>query len=461
MLTAKRIEQLRKTPGRYRDDGEGGVQGLYLNVPPRKGKLADDDKPGGASWLFRYDIECEQRVTQEGNETNRRERWMGLGSLDDFSLKQARERAREKRRLLADGIDPLTAKKEAKLAKAMATSQTITFREASRLFLEQSEKKWTNAKHRAQWGKTLEDYAFPVVGDWPVSSIDIGAVLKVLEQRHKDYPDQRLWDAIPETAGRLRGRIESVMAWAKVRYGLKGDNPAGWALLKHSGLPSRNDAKSHPALPYADNDRRYPSATRGIASFVAALRNNEGVVARALEFMILTAARTGAVILATRDEFDLEEQVWTIPAGRAGSKTSVKDKPRLIPLSDRAVAILRGLPTVEGNPFMFIGTNAGGGIPEASMKKLMRKMAFASTTAGKLAVPYGCRSTFTDWVAEATDHGDAVADQALLHVVGDKVDRAYRRTDLFKKRIAAMEDWARHLGPVTTGAKVVNIRAAK
>ena len=268
----------------------------------------------------------------------------------------------------------------------------------------------------------------------------------MLEQPHNG---KRLWDSIPETASRLRGRMEKVLDWAKARAFRHGDNPAAWDLLKHSGLPARSDiqpTEAYPALPYAEADSRYLFAPRGVANFVAELRRKEGIAARALEFLILTATRSGAIIGATLDEIDLEGRVWIVPAGRAGTKTkkNKNSQPRYIPLCDRAIAILKSLPTEENNRHLFIGSDPGKGLADRAMNRLMTEMAFNSTTEGRLAVPHGFRSTFTDWIADETDYADAIADQALWHVVGDKTDRAYRRTDLYRKRVQAMEDWARY-----------------
>ena len=292
-LSAKGIEKLRKVPGRYRDDGEGGVRGLYLQITTN-----------GASWLLRYEVQIpavpEAKTWLERN--GRRERWMGLGSLADFTLKEARARARDKRQLLADDIDPLDAKKAAKTAKALAAAKTVTFKEAAQQFIAQNEKKWRSQKHAAQWSSTLAEYAYPIIGGLAVADVDVGMVLKVLEQ---DYNGRRLWDAIPETASRLRGRVESVLGWAKVRNYRAGDNPAAWKNHLANVLPSRGKKAHHPALPY----------TR-IGEFMAALREREGQVVRALEFTILTAARTGETIGARWSEIDLAAKLWTVPAGR-------------------------------------------------------------------------------------------------------------------------------------------------
>jgi len=442
-LSAKKIEKLRKTVGRYRDDGDGGVRGLYLSVPYKKGKHADKLVPGGASWLLRYE--------RDGHE-----RWMGLGPLADLSLKEARTKAKLKRQLLLEGIDPLD-QKTADKAKALATkAKTVTFRKAAQQYLGQNVTRWRNAKHVAQWSTTLESYAFPVIGDLAVADIDIGQVLKVLEQQHNG---KRLWDAIPETASRLRGRIESVLDWAKVRGYRSGDNPASWDLLKHAGLPARGNQQHHPCLPYAENNPRFPYAPRGVASFVAALRKQNGIAARALEFLVLTATRTGAVTGMKWDEVDFTDRVWTVPP-RMGTKVSAKDRdpaPRYVPLSGRAIEILKALPHEKNNPFVFIGAKAGEGLPEVAMSKLMTALAFNSTTVGRLAVVHGCRSSFTDWVADCTSYPNSVADAALWHVAGGATDIAYRRSDLYRKRVRLMEDWARFVGSPPASVKGASV----
>ncbi|MHC2318377.1 integrase [Bradyrhizobium diazoefficiens] len=399
---------------------------------------------GGASWLLRY---------QRGD----RERWMGLGPLGDFSLKEARARAKAKRQLLADGIDPLDQKKADKTAKALAAAKAITFEEAARQYFDQNSKKWRNTKHRAQFLSTLTQYAFPKIGGLAVADVDTGAVLRVLEQKHADYPDINLWEAIPETASRLRGRIEQVLDWARVRNYRDGENPARWeGHLEHSLLARSaiQRVKHHPALHRDD-----------VPDFIKALRErNKGessISALALEFTILTAARTGAVIGATRDEIDFKGRVWTVPPERAGAKIIVNDdeepKPRRIPLSDRAIEILKELPTEEGNPYLFIGVKPVSGLSNMAMAELMKDLAFPSTTPGRLATVHGFRSTFKDWVSETTNYPNHVSEAALWHAVADKVEAAYRRGDLFEKRIRLMNDWARFCGSPKRDARIADL----
>jgi integrase len=426
-LSSKKIGALRQLPGRYIDGGDLG-RNLYLQVTA-----------GGASWLLRY-------------ERGGRERWMGLGPLADFSLKEARARARQNRQLLADGIDPLEQKKTDKAARAAAAAKTISFEQAAQAYFDQNERKWKNAKHRKQFLSTLQEYAYPKIGRLPVADIDTGAVLRVLEQKHESHPDRSLWQAIPATTSRLRGRIENVLDWCGTRgYRKAGDNPARWTGHLDNVLPSREEIQKtvhHPALPYAD-----------VPIFMAALRARKGVSARALEFLVLTAARTGAVIGATHDEIDLEQKVWTVPPGRAESKIS-GDGARRIPLCDRAIEILKALPRESNNPFVFIGGKPGCGLGSTAMSDVMTDLAFASTTPGRLAVVHGLRSTFKDWTSENTSYPNHVSESALWHVVADKVEAAYRRGDLFEKRRRLMRAWADYCSsePRPAGGAVVPLR---
>jgi integrase len=402
VLTAKKMEALRRKPGRYLDGGDFG-RSLYLQVTS-----------GGASWLLRF-------------ERNGRERWMGLGSLADFSLKEARQRARAARQLLADGVDPLDQKRAAKAAQLLDAMRAMTFEEAAKQFFNQHSTKWRNAKHRAQFISTLEDYAFPTIGSLAVANIDTAAVLRVVEP---------IWMTKTETANRVRGRIEAVLDWAAVRSLRSGDNPARWRNHLANVLPARGSKVNHPALAYAD-----------IPQFMSALRSRDSVSARALEFTILTAARTGAVIGGTWSEIDLANKIWKVPPERAGAKV-YGNKPRSVPLSDRAIAILKALPREEDNPFVFIGGKKGLGLSNAAMAELMKDMAFPSTSPGRLAVPHGFRSTFKDWCSETTNYPNHVSEAALWHGVADEVEAAYRRGDLLTKRRRLMRDWARYCSSV-------------
>ena len=270
-LTAKRVAKLLKRPGRY-PDGDN----LYLRV----------SRPGKASWLLRY-------------ERAGRERMLGLGPIATISLGEARERAKAARRQLLDGIDPVDQKRAQRAQQALIAAKAMTFREAAQAYFDHHEKSWKNAKHRAQFLSTMVMYVYPEIGNLPVGGIDTGLVLKCIEP---------IWADKTETASRVRGRIENVLGWATVRGYRTGDNPARWKTHLSEVLPKRGKVakvEHHPALPYSE-----------IAGFIADLRAREGVAARALEFAILTAARTGEVIGANWEEIDLQAKTWTIPARR-------------------------------------------------------------------------------------------------------------------------------------------------
>jgi integrase len=457
-LTAKRIDKLLKAPGRYLDSGDDGVKGLHLQVTP-----------GGASWLLRYEIEATtlRDGTPSQSKRGRRDRWMGLGSYKDFSLKEARVRAKEKRQLLADGVDPLALKAAARTAKALAAAKEISFEKAARQYFAEHSKEGRNEKHRQQFISTLEMFAFPVIGALPIGSIDKILVLKVLEQKHVNYPDQRLWDAVPETASRLRGRIERVLGWAAMRDYRSGENPARWkdylshTLTPRSKIPDQK-IKHHPALSYND-----------VGEFFADLRKREGVVAAALEFTILTAARTGdtigarwdeielrAVPVTTQDEEGQESTImgpcWIVPADRIKG-----GKRHRVPLSDRAVEILKvqrdgaAGAAAKGNPFVFqdgSGDRQGKGLADLAMLQLLQRQLELPVTV------HGFRSTFRDWAAESSNHPREVIEKALAHGVKDKSEASYWRSDMFDKRRRLMNDWAKYCGSPKCDASVADIK---
>jgi integrase len=401
-LTVKKVDQLRE-PGRY---GDG--YGLYLQVLG----------PTNRSWLFRY-------------ERDGRERWMGLGPLHTFNLEEARERARLQRQLLKDGIDPLEQRKAKRGEQALEAAKTMTFEAAARQYHDQHKNKWRNAKHRAQFISTLETYAFPVVGKLAVPEIDMALVLKVLERNH-------LWAQKTETASRLRGRIEAVLDWATVRGYRTGDNPAQWKLLAKA-LPARGQIRKvqhHAALPYTD-----------IPGFMAQLAQREGVAVRALEFLILTAARTGEIIGGRWSEIDRTHKLWVVPAERMKA-----GRPHRVPLSDRALKILDELPC-EGDA-LFVGSKASAHMSNMAMAMLLKRVGREDITV------HGFRSTFRDWAAEQTSYPNHVVEMALAHTIGDKVEAAYRRGDLLTQRARLMAEWARYCyAPQQPRATVTPIRA--
>jgi integrase len=355
------------------------------------------------AWLFRF-------------ERDGRERQMGLGPVSTLSLAEARERARECRKILLDGRDPIQVRNAERIQRRTETARGVTFKECAERYIAAHEASWRNEKHREQWKSTLARYAYPIIGGLSVSAIDTALVVKVIEA---------LWATKPETATRLRGRVESVLNWATVRGFRAGDNPARWRGHLDKLLPARGKVKPvkhQAALPYAE-----------IPTFMADLRSRDGISARALELTILTAGRTGEVIGARWSEFDVEAKVWTIPAERMKG-----GREHRVPLNDRAVAILTALPREgDGDGFVFIGARADRPLSNMAMLELMRGLRPGY-------VPHGFRSTFRDWAAETTNYQNHIVEMALAHVVGDRVEAAYRRGDLFEKRRRLMGDWARY-----------------
>jgi len=411
-LSPLKVQRL-TAPGLYSDGG-----GLYLQI-----KAA-----GARSWVFRYRM--------GGRKTPRD---MGLGSLEMVSLADARGKATDKRNLILDGIDPIEARKHDKVAAALDASKAITFKECATAYIAVHREGWRNEKHAQQWTATLEAYAFPKIGKLPVRDIDAGAVLKVLEQKCDDLPAKpTLWSGKTETATRVRGRIEAILDWAKVRQYRTGENPARWrGNLEHS-LPNRakvQKVKHHAALPYGE-----------IGAFMGALRAQEGTAARALEFVILTATRTSETIGARWDEIDQDKGLWIIPAERIKA-----GKEHRIPLSAPALAIIKQQAKVKEGEFVFPGGKARKPLSTNALLALLKRMERAALTA------HGFRSTFRDWAAEQTNYARDVAEMALAHTIGDKVEAAYRRGDLFKKRERLMADWAKFCGSIARSGNVLNI----
>jgi integrase len=310
--------------GMYHDGG-----GLYLQVAVS----------GAKSWIYRYMLDG-------------RAREMGLGPLHVISLSEARARAAECRRLRLDGIDPIRARKDNRDEVKLEAAQAISFDACTEAYLEAHEAEWRNAKHRQQWRNTLKTYASPVIGNLPVQSVDLELIMKVLEP---------IWQAKPETASRLRGRIEVILDWATVRGFRKGENPARWRGHLDKLLPARGKVrkvKHHAALPYP-----------AMPTFMAELRQEDGIGARALEFLILTAARTGEVIGARWEEFDLDEGIWIVPPERMKA-----GKEHRVPLSDRAVEIIQQVKKTAVSDFVFHGRKPSKPLSNMAMLKLLDRM---------------------------------------------------------------------------------------
>jgi integrase len=394
-LKALQVTRL-KAPGLHADGG-----GLYLQVTVN----ARDGEPA-KSWIYRYMLRGKARE-------------MGLGSFNAINLQQAREKALDCRRLRAEGIDPIEARQATRQQSALQAAKAITFKRAAAEYIASHRAGWRNAKHAAQWSATLVTYAEPIIGDLSVQSIDTGLVLKVLDP---------IWTTKPATASRLRGRIESILDWAKVRGDRIGENPARWrghldVLLPACGKVRR--VEHHAALPYP-----------AMSEFMIALRAQEGVAPRALEFAILTAARTSEVIGARWNEIDLIAKVWTIPRERMKA-----GKEHRVALSNRALDLLREVKPAnnagDASPYLFNGGKAGRSLSNMALLMLLRRMGRGDLTA------HGFRSTFRDWAAERTSYPSEVFEMALAHAVGDKVEAAYRRGDLLQKRFDLMNSWAR------------------
>jgi integrase len=409
---------------------DGG--GLYLVI---------DKRGPSASWVFRYMID-------------RRARTLGIGPFPTIGLADARDEADKARRSLKLRQDPLDARVAQKAAKEAgraaareAAAKAMTFKRAAESYIKSHRDGWRNAKHADQWTSTLETYAYPIIGDLPVSAIDVGLVMRVLEQ---DVPaggkaPARLWIAKPETASRLRGRLEAVLGWATARGLRDGDNPAVWKGRLQHQLPARGKVKRvehHAALPYAE-----------MAKFMVELQQQEGTSARALEFAILTAARTGEVLGAQWGEMDEGGKVWVIPAARMKG-----GREHRVPLSERALEIIAAVKPSEAAPdaYVFPGAKAGRPLSNMALLMLMRRMGREDLTA------HGFRSSFRDWGSETTHYPAEVLEMALAHAVGDKVEAAYRRGDLFERRRAVMTAWAKWCaeGP-PAGDNVTDIQTAR
>jgi integrase len=403
-LTALKTTKVEAT-GYY---GDGG--GLFLQV----------SKYGSKSWVFRF-------------KANGRLREMGLGSVETYSLAEARERARACRKLRDEDKDPIEERNAARLQAKLEAAKAMNFEQCAERYIAAHKAGWRNPKHAAQWPSTLANYVNPILGALPVQTIDTALVMKAIEP---------IWNDKPETASRVRGRIESILDWAAARGYRQGENPARWRGHLDKLLPRKTSVRRvehHAALPYPE-----------IAAFIAELREQEGVAARALEFAILTAARTGEVIGSRWDEFDFAERLWTVHAARMKA-----GKEHRVPLSDAALAILKELPKVRHGDFVFPGGRAGRPISNMAMLMLLRRMGRDDLTI------HGFRSSFRDWAAERTGFLAEVAEMALAHTISDKVEAAYRRGDLFQKRRQMMDAWAKFCAVPWATGRVVPLATAR
>ena len=411
MLTAKKVERTNK-PGRYRC---GLVRGLLLQI----------SEGGTKSWVLRFEL-------------NGRERWMGLGSASEFSLKQARKRALAARHQLADGVDPLATKRANKQAARLAEARRLTFAEAAQRYFDQHEAKWRNANHRNVFLSTLKAHIFPTLGAMDVASIDTQDVLRALEP---------IWKTKSITADRTRSRIEAILDWAVIRgHRPEGTNPARWKGRLDQVLPAarklapveHHNAMDHQQLP----------------QFMVRLRQQDGVAARALEFLILTAARTGEVLGAQWSEIDFDSKTWIVPAQRMKGHREHR-----VPLSPAALDLLRKLSRESG--LVFVGRYPGTRLSKMSLPWVMEALGQTGVT-----TVHGFRSSFRDWAGETTAFAHDICEAALAHSRGDATVQAYARGDLFDKRRKLMEAWAKYcMSPPAkvgkAGGDVVSLRGGR
>jgi integrase len=411
-LIMRKVESAKPWPnGRPRWLGDGGGLWVVTGV-------------GTQSWVYRYQL-------------NGRARYMGIGATADVGLAEAREKARRLRaqvhRKPEDGgaVDVLEARREAALAQKIERAQGVTFRAAAEAYLKANVGTWKNAKHRQQWVNTLATYAHPYIGDWPIQKVDTAACVTVLAP---------IWHAKPETARRVRMRVETIIEWAIAARAFAGDNPAKLERLKHLLGKQTDTVEHHAAIPYAE-----------LGAFVAALRKFDGVGALPLEFNLLTATRTSETLLANWSEFDLENALWTIAAHRRKGPKG-KESALTVPLSRRCVAILEEL---GPQPSGLVFTNPGGRrLSENSLSSTMRQLGRSETVHGT------ARSAFRDWCGDRTSFPREIAEAALGHTITNDVEAAYRRGSAIEKRRSLMQAWADYLdAPPAGGGTVVPIRA--
>ena len=394
LLSAAKVKSL-KEPGDYLDG-----RGLYLQVRSESSK----------SWLLKFSL-------------FKRAREMGLGSAFDFSLADAREMRDTLRKQIKLGIDPIEQRKADDAEKARERAKSITFKEACARYIATNRSGWKNIKHAGQWEATLKTYAYPTIGNLPVQSTDTTLVMKIIEP---------IWSTKPETASRVRGRIETVIDACKARGEYIGENPARWKGHLETLLPKRSKVrrvKHHPALPYAE-----------LPEFMPELRAREGIAAAALEFQILTVARPGNALGARWSEFDRKAAVWTVAGVHMKAGEDYK-----LPLSGAALAVLDRMEKIKSGDFVFYGSKHKRPLSDAAMSALIDRMsekrAWLDPRDGRVIVPHGFRSTFRDWAAER-GYADAVAEACLAHAVDDDVIAAYKRTTFFELRKKLMDDWA-------------------
>ena len=385
--------------------------GLYLHVGPS----------GSKSWVYRFMLAGKSHD-------------MGLGSIVEFGLKEARERALKSRQLRRDGINPISDRDADRNALRLEAAKSITFKACAEKYITAHKAGWKNVKHAAQWESTLAAYAYPVIGALPVASIDVGHVTTIIEP---------IWRAKTETASRLRGRIESILDYAMTNKWRQGENPARWRGHLEHVLPKRS--KVAPVEHHAAMD------WREIGAFTPKLAAETGSAARALTFTILTAARTGEVRLARWSEVDTKTKLWTIPGDRMKA-----GKEHRVPLHDDAIAVLEDMAKMMGTApdgYIFPGRDPGKPLSNRALLIVLERLGRADLTV------HGFRSSFRDWAAETGQPND-IAEAAIAHTLGSKTQVAYQRGDLLERRRRLMRDWARYCAtrPTKAQANVIQLR---
>ena len=410
-LTTVEINRI-KTPGWF---AVGGVAGLLLQVrkPTREGA------PMPRSWILRVRV---------GNTRQP----IGLGSYPRVSLAEARDAANKLVTEARQGVNLKAKKVAARSALLAAASRNKTFEDCAKDYIKAHSADYTSDKHRKQWSSTLEAYAYPVIGHRLVSDLSMRDILDVLKQPSdvENPKSKTLWEAKTVTAKRLLDRMKTVMDYAIVNEYRTGLNPAVWKGYLDTQLAAPNKlqaVKHHPALPYAV-----------IGDFMTKLRSNDSISAKALQFLIFTAVRSGSVRAAEWSEIDFTNKLWTIPA--ANTKTKQEHR---VPLAPQAIKLLESVPKIADNPKIFPSPR-GGALSDMALSQITRGMKERGEIA-TVVVPHGFRSTFRDWSAEQTAYPDEIRKAASGHTVGDAVQQAYQRTDLLEKRRGLMRDWANYI----------------
>ena len=417
-LSALAVEKL-KTVGWH---AVGGVSGLALQIRKSQG----DSTTLARSWVLRTHI-ADQRVP------------LGLGSYPQISLTEAREKAKVLAGEVSQGLDPRLQRKKRKSDLLASQAKSKTFKDCAEAYIDAKESGFTNDKHKKQWATTLRTYAYPIIGNMLVSEISMRNVLDVLQQTIKDQKTKKVlgkfWELKTETASRVQGRIKSVFDYSIVSGYRTTLNPATWDGYLETQLvaPAKlKPVKHHPSLPYSE-----------LGQFMANLRKNESISAKALEFLIYSGFRSGSVRLAKWEDIDFDKKVWNIPA--PDTKTKVEHTVPLTPQAIKFLKIIRNSQTNTGTPtpYIFPGLN-GKPLSDMALSELMRGM----KTRGEItseAVPHGFRATFRTWLAEQTSYPDEIRKAANGHKVSDAVKASYERTDFFEKRRKLMNDWSKFL----------------